>query len=201
MKCFYKLGRFLTPHSCFWWFFFLCTGLSWSFADGNGNSSTYQYIYNLTICELNGTAWSSAYFPWVVETFVLYPVATHILSLGFLTTSHALDALGLGAVSIMGLYNQRYVLSSIYGICALAAFVCFAVCAVKNCMACRYACTRFTNFIVDDRGRIHRWKSPVVVEKLGKAEIGSNLVTIKHVVLEGVKAQPLTRTSAEQWEA
>nr|AMO03668.1 envelope glycoprotein GP5 [Porcine reproductive and respiratory syndrome virus]AMO03669.1 envelope glycoprotein GP5 [Porcine reproductive and respiratory syndrome virus] len=201
MRCSYKLGRFSIPHSCFWWLFFLCTGLSWSFADGNGNSSTYQSIYNLTICELNGTAWLSTNFPWAVETFVLYPVATHILSLGFLTTSHLLDALGLGAVFITGFCANRYVLSSVYGACAIAAFVCFAIRAAKNCMACRYACTRFTNFIVDDRGRIHRWKSPVVVEKLGKAEIGSSLVTIKHVVLEGVKAQPLTRTSAEQWEA
>nr|WHO19454.1 GP5 [Betaarterivirus suid 1] len=200
MKCFHKLGPFLIPHSCFWWFFLLCIGLSWSFADGNGNSSTYQYIYNLTICELNGTTWLSTHFYWAVETFVLYPVVTHIISLGFLTTSHFFDALGLSAVSITGFYDQRYVLSSIYGICALAAFVCFIIRAAKNCMACRYARTRFTNFIVDDRGRIHRWKSPVVVEKLGKAEIGGDLVSIKHVVLEGVKAQPLTRTPAEQWK-
>nr|AFH77724.1 glycoprotein 5 [Porcine reproductive and respiratory syndrome virus] len=201
MRCSCKLGRFLIPHSCFCWLFLLCIGLSWSFADGNGNSSTYQYIYNLTICELNGTIWLSDHFYWAVETFVLYPVATHILSLGFLTTSHFFDALGLGAVSVTGLYDKRYVLSSIYGACALAALVCFAIRAAKNCMACRYARTRFTNFIVDDRGRIHRWKSPIVVEKLGKADIGGDLVTIKHVVLEGVKAQPLMRTSAEQWEA
>nr|WHO19383.1 GP5 [Betaarterivirus suid 1] len=201
MRCSYKLVPSLIPHSCFRWLFLLCTGLSWSFAVGNGNSSTYQYIYNLTICELNGTDWLSTHFSWAVETFVLYPVVTHILSLGFLTTSHFLDALGLGAVSITGFCSQRYVLSSIYGTCALAAFICFIIRAAKNCMACRYARTRFTNFIVDDRGRIHRWKSPVVVEKLGKAEIGGDLVTIKHVVLEGVKAQPLTRTSAEQWEA
>nr|WHO19414.1 GP5 [Betaarterivirus suid 1] len=196
-----KLGNLLIPRSCSWWLFLLCIGLSWSFADGNGNSSTYQYIYNLTICELNGTAWLSTHFSWAVETFVLYPVVTHILSLGFLTTSHFFDALGLGAVSITGFCDKRYVLGSIYGVCAFAAFVCFVIRAAKNCMACRYARTRFTNFIVDDRGRIHRWKSPVVVEKLGKAEIGSDLVTIKHVILEGVKAQPLIRTSAEQWEA
>nr|UIE30357.1 GP5 [Porcine reproductive and respiratory syndrome virus] len=201
MKCSHKLGRFLIPRSCFWWLFLLCTGLSWSFADGNNNSSTSQYIYNLTICELNGTAWLSSNFHWAVETFVLYPVATHILSLGFLTTSHLFDTLGLGAVSVTGFHGERYVLSSVYGACALAAFVCFVIRAAKNCMACRYARTRFTNFIVDDRGRIHRWKSPIVVERLGKADISGDLVTIKHVVLEGVKAQPLTRTSAEQWEA
>nr|ABO32611.1 envelope glycoprotein [Porcine reproductive and respiratory syndrome virus] len=201
MRCSCKLVRFLTPHSCFWWLFLLCTGLPWSFVDGSDNSSTYQYIYNLTICELNGTAWLSGHFDWAVETFVLYPVVTHILSLGFLTTSHFFDALGLCAVSITGFYDKRYVLSSIYGACALAALVCFVIRAAKNCMACRYARTRFTNFIVDNRGRIYRWKSPIVVEKSGKAEVGGDLVTIKHVILEGVKAQPLTRTSAEQWEA
>nr|AGW21552.1 GP5 [Porcine reproductive and respiratory syndrome virus] len=201
MRCSHKLGHILTPYPCWCWLFLLCTGLSWSFADGSGNSSTYQYIYNLTICELNGTVWLSNHFQWAVETFVLYPVFTHIVSLGFLTISHFLDMFCLGAVAVMGFYGGRYVLSSVYGVCTFAAIICFAIRAAKNCMACRYARTRFTNFIVDDRGRIHRWKSPIVVEKLGKAEIGNDLVTIKHVVLEGVKAQPLTRTSAEQWEA
>nr|WOA01452.1 GP5 [Betaarterivirus suid 1] len=201
MKCSHRSGHFLTPYSCCCWLFLLCTGLSWSFAVGNGDSSTYQYIYNLTICELNGTAWLHKHFDWAVETFVLYPVVTHILSLGFLTTSHFFDAFGLSVVSAAGFHDRRYVLSSVYGVCAFAAFVCFVIRAAKNCMACRYARTRFTNFIVDDRGRIHRWKSPIVVEKLGKAEVGGDLVTIKHVILEGVKAQPLTKTSAEQWEA
>nr|QPI69292.1 GP5 glycosylated envelope protein [Porcine reproductive and respiratory syndrome virus 1] len=201
MRCSHKLGRFLTPHSYSWWLSLLCTGLSWSFANGNGNSSTRQYIYNLTVCELNGTDWLSGHFNWAVEAFVLYPVATHILSLGFLTTSHFFDALGLSAVSATGFASGRYVLSSVYGACAFAALVCFVIRAAKNCMACRYARTRFTNFIVDDRGRIYRWRSPIVVEKLGKAQVGSDLVTIKHVVLEGVKAQPSTKTSAEQWEA
>nr|QDH09250.1 glycoprotein 5 [Porcine reproductive and respiratory syndrome virus] len=201
MRCSHKLGFSSTPRFCFWWLFLLYTGLSWSFADGNGNSSTYQYIYNLTICELNGTAWVSNNFHWAVETFVLYPVVTHILSLGFLTTSHFFDALGLGAVAVTGFYGGRYVLSSVYGTCAFAALVCFAIRIVKNFMACRYARTRFTNFIVDDRGGVHRWRSPIVVERLGKAEVGDALVTIKHVVIEGVKALPLTKTSAEQWQA
>nr|WAL36007.1 ORF5 protein [Betaarterivirus suid 1] len=201
MRCSHRLGRTLTLYPCYCWLFLLCTGLSWSFADGNGDSSTYQYIYNLTICELNGTEWLSGHFQWAVETFVLYPVVTHVISLGFLTTSHFFDTLGLGVVSVIGFCNERYVLSSVYGVCALAALICFVIRAAKNCMACRYARTRFTNFIVDDRGKIHRWKSSIVVEKLGKAEVGNDLITVKHVVLEGAKAQPLTRTSAEQWEA
>nr|ABW73251.1 major envelope glycoprotein GP5 [Porcine reproductive and respiratory syndrome virus] len=201
MKCSHRSGSFSTLRFCYYWLFLLSTGSFWSFAAANGNSSTYQYIYNLTICELNGTDWLNNKFDWAVESFVLYPVMTHILSLGFLTTSHFFDTFGLGIVSIAGYFHGRYVLSSIYGVCASSALVCFAIRAVKNCMACRYARTRFTNFIVDDRGKVYRWKSPVVVEKLGKAEVGGDLVTIKHVVLEGVKAQPLTKTSAEQWEA
>nr|AAM15954.1 envelope glycoprotein [Porcine reproductive and respiratory syndrome virus] len=197
----HRLGRFSTPLTCFWWIFLLCTGLSWSSVDGNGNSSTYQYIYNLTICELNGTDWLSASFSLGSRDLCALPGVTQILSLGFLTTSHFFDALGLGAVSTAGFVGGRYVLSSVYGSCAFAALVCFVIRAAKNCMACRYARTRFTNFIVDDRGRTHRWKSPIVVEKLGKAEVGGDLVAIKHVVLEGVKAQPLTRTSSDQWEA
>nr|ABW73241.1 major envelope glycoprotein GP5 [Porcine reproductive and respiratory syndrome virus] len=201
MRCLRKSGGSSTPHSCSWWLSLLCIGSFWSFAAGNDNSSTYQYIYNLTLCELNGTAWLSDHFEWAVESFVLYPVVTHILSLGFLTTSHFFDTLGLGVVSAAGFCGGRYVLSSIYGVCALAALVCFIIRVAKNCMRHPYACTRFTNFIVDDRGRIHRWKSPIVVEKMGKAEVGGDLVTIKHVVLGGIKAQPLTRTPAEQWEA
>nr|ABW73240.1 major envelope glycoprotein GP5 [Porcine reproductive and respiratory syndrome virus] len=201
MRCSHKLGSSSTPRFCSWWLFLLFTGLSWSSAASDGNSSTYQYIYNLTICELNGTEWLSGNFDWAVESFVFYPVVTHILSLGFLTMSHFFDTLGLGVVATAGFYSRRYVLSSIYGVCALAALMCFAIRVAKNCMRAPYARTRFTNFIVDDRGRVHRWKSPIVVERSGKAEVGGNLVTIKHVVLEGVKAQPLTKTSAEQWEA
>nr|AAM15944.1 truncated envelope glycoprotein [Porcine reproductive and respiratory syndrome virus] len=47
MRCSHKLGRFLNPRFSLLGGFFLCTGLSWSFAEGNGNSSTYQYIYDL----------------------------------------------------------------------------------------------------------------------------------------------------------
>nr|AAM15943.1 envelope glycoprotein [Porcine reproductive and respiratory syndrome virus] len=200
MRCYHKLGRFLTLHSCFWWLFLLCTGLSWSFADGNGNSSTYQYIYKLTICELNGTEWLSTHFDWAVETFVLYPVATHILSLGFLTKSHFFDALGLGAVSTTGFVGGRYVLTSVYGACALPALVFFVIRAAKIAWLGATPAPGSPTLLWTTGGTIHRKVSPIVVEKLGKSEIDGDLVTIKHMVLEGVKAQPLTRTSAKQWE-
>nr|AHI17575.1 envelope glycoprotein GP5 [Porcine reproductive and respiratory syndrome virus]AHI17589.1 envelope glycoprotein GP5 [Porcine reproductive and respiratory syndrome virus] len=165
----------------------------------NSNSSHIQLIYNLTLCELNGTDWLAQKFDWAVETFVIFPVLTHIVSYGALTTSHFLDTVGLATVSTAGYYHGRYVLSSIYAACALAALICFAIRLAKNCMSWRYSCTRYTNFLLDTKGRLYRWRSPVIVEKGGKVEVGGHLIDLKRVVLDGSAATPLTRVSAEQW--
>nr|WPJ73804.1 GP5 protein [Porcine reproductive and respiratory syndrome virus 2] len=165
----------------------------------HGNSSHIQLIYNLTLCELNGTDWLAQRFSWAVETFVIFPVLTHIVSYGALTTSHFLDTVGLATVSTAGYYHERYVLSSIYAICALAALICFVIRLAKNCMSWRYSCTRYTNFLLDTKGRLYRWRSPVIVEKRGKVEVEGHLIDLKRVVLDGSAATPLTRVSAEQW--
>nr|ACG52887.1 envelope glycoprotein [Porcine reproductive and respiratory syndrome virus] len=167
-------------------------------ANSNG-SSYFQSIYNLTLCELNGTDWLAGNFNWAVETFVIFPALTHIVSYGALTTSHLLDTVGLGAVSTAGFYHGRYVLSSIYAACALAAFICFVIRFVKNCMSWRYSCTRYTNFLLDTKGRLYRWRSPVIIEKGGKVEVEGHLIDLKRVVLDGSAATPITRVSAEQW--
>nr|ACG54359.1 envelope glycoprotein [Porcine reproductive and respiratory syndrome virus] len=165
----------------------------------NSSSSNLQLIYNLTICELNGTNWLGNHFSWAVETFVIFPVLTHIVSYGALTTSHFLDTAGLITVSIAGYHHERYVLSSIYAVCALAALICFVIRLTKNCMSWRYSCTRYTNFLLDTKGRLYRWRSPVIIEKGGKIEVGSNLIDLKRVVLDGSAATPVTKVSAEQW--
>nr|ACG52654.1 envelope glycoprotein [Porcine reproductive and respiratory syndrome virus] len=167
-------------------------------ADSN-SSSHLQLIYNLTICELNGTDWLNNHFSWAVETFVIFPVLTHIVSYGALTTSHFLDTVGLITVSTAGYYHKRYVLSSIYAVCALAALICFVIRLTKNCMSWRYSCTRYTNFLLDTKGRLYRWRSPVIIEKKGKIEVGGDLIDLKRVVLDGSAATPVTKVSAEQW--
>nr|AMO03573.1 envelope glycoprotein GP5 [Porcine reproductive and respiratory syndrome virus] len=167
-------------------------------ANGN-NSSNLQLIYNLTLCELNGTDWLNERFDWAVETFVIFPVITHIVSYGALTTSHFLDTVALTTVSTAGFYHERYVLSSIYAACALAALICFVIRLAKNCMSWRYSCTRYTNFLLDTKGRLYRWRSPVIVEKRGKVEVEGQLIDLKRVVLDGSAATPVTRISAEQW--
>nr|ABE70429.1 envelope glycoprotein [Porcine reproductive and respiratory syndrome virus] len=165
----------------------------------NDSSSHLQLIYNLTICELNGTDWLNDHFSWAVETFVIFPVLTHIVSYGALTTSHFLDTVGLITVSTAGYYHGRYVLSSIYAVCALAALICFVIRLTKNCMSWRYSCTRYTNFLLDTKGRLYRWRSPVLIEKRGKIEVGGDLIDLKRVVLDGSAATPVTKVSAEQW--
>nr|WMD01342.1 glycoprotein 5 [Porcine reproductive and respiratory syndrome virus] len=165
----------------------------------NDNSSHIQLIYNLTLCELNGTEWLAARFDWAVECFVIFPVLTHIISYGALTTSHLLDTVSLVTVSTAGYYHGRYVMSSIYAVCAFAALICFVIRLAKNCVSWRYSCTRYTNFLLDTKGKIYRWRSPVIVEKGGKVEVEGHLIDLKRVVLDGSAATPLTRVSAERW--
>nr|QCY65159.1 major envelope protein GP5 [Porcine reproductive and respiratory syndrome virus]UOF38024.1 capsid protein [Porcine reproductive and respiratory syndrome virus]UOF38025.1 capsid protein [Porcine reproductive and respiratory syndrome virus] len=196
------LGKCLTAGYCLRSFFLWCIVPSCFvvLVDANQNNSSYsQLIYNLTLCELNGTDWLAQKFDWAVETFVIFPVLTHIVSYGALTTSHFLDTAGLVTVSTAGYYHGRYVLSSIYAVCALAALTCFVIRLTKNCMSWRYSCTRYTNFLLDTKGRIYRWRSPVIIEKKGKVEVDGHLIDLKKVVLDGSAATPVTKISAEQW--
>nr|ABE71149.1 envelope glycoprotein [Porcine reproductive and respiratory syndrome virus] len=196
------LGRCLTAGYCSQLPSLWCIVPFWFavLVSANSTSSSYsQSIYNLTLCELNGTDWLANKFDWAVETFVIFPVLTHIVSYGALTTSHLLDTVGLVTVSTAGFYHGRYVLSSIYAACALAALICFVIRFAKNCMSWRYSCTRYTNFLLDTKGRLYRWRSPVIIEKGGKVEVAGHLIDLKRVVLDGSAATPLTRVSAEQW--
>nr|ACG54561.1 envelope glycoprotein [Porcine reproductive and respiratory syndrome virus] len=196
------LGKCLTAGYCsqlpfLWCIVPFCLA---ALVNANNNSSSHlQLIYNLTICELNGTDWLNNHFSWAVETFVIFPALTHIVSYGALTTSHFLDTVGLITVSTAGYCHERYVLSSIYAVCALAALICFVIRLTKNCMSWRYSCTRYTNFLLDTKGRIYRWRSPVIIEKRGKIEVGGDLIDLKRVVLDGSAATPVTKVSAEQW--
>nr|ACG54905.1 envelope glycoprotein [Porcine reproductive and respiratory syndrome virus] len=196
------LGKCLTAGYCsqlpfLWCIVPFCLA---ALVNANSNSSSHlQLIYNLTICELNGTDWLNNHFSWAVETFVIFPALTHIVSYGALTTSHFLDTVGLITVSTAGYYHKRYVLSSIYAACALAALICFVIRLTKNCMSWRYSCTRYTNFLLDTKGRLYRWRSPVIIEKGGKIAVGGDLIDLKRVVLDGSAATPVTKVSAEQW--
>nr|WGD14074.1 glycoprotein 5 [Porcine reproductive and respiratory syndrome virus] len=195
-------GECLTACYCSQLSFLWCMGLFCfvGSVNANSNSSSHlQLIYNLTICELNGTEWLNEKFEWAVGTLVIFLALTHIVSFGALTTSHFLDTVGLITVFTAGYRHGRYGLSSMYAVCALAALICFTIRLAKNCKSWRYSCTRYTNFFLDTKGKLYRWRSPVITEKGGKVGKVGHLIDFKRVVLDGSAATPVTKISAEQW--
>lgn len=165
-----------------------------------GGNSTKQLICNLTLCELNTTTYQG-HFSYVVEAFVLFPALTHVLSFRFLTTAHFLDAITLGAVVAAGYHESRWIISSVYLFGALCATIFFICRFVRNCMALRYKCTRYTNFIIDTKGKLHRNSSPVLVQEHGKVHTSDGLVEVKTVVLDGQLARLSKTIPAEKWQA
>nr|WGD14082.1 glycoprotein 5 [Porcine reproductive and respiratory syndrome virus] len=195
-------GECLTACYCSQLPFLWCMGLFCfvGSVNANNNSSSHlQLIYNLTICELNGTDWLDKKFKWAVGALVIFLVLTHIVSFGALTTSHFLDTVGLITVSTAGYLHGRYVWSSMYAVCALGALVWFTIRLAKNSKSWRYSCTRYTNFLKDTKGKLYRWRSPVIIKKGGKVDVGGHLIDLKRVVLDGSAATPVTKISAEQW--
>nr|WFD49956.1 GP5 [Bamboo rat arterivirus]WFG95407.1 GP5 [Arteriviridae sp.] len=194
LRCLQRLGTGLMP--CL--FALLCFSFVTT-STANSSNSTKMLVYNLTLCELNVTGFTDK-FDYVVETYVVFPALTHFLSLKFLTFSHLCDTLILGTVAGLGFWQSRYCLSVAYACAACVGFLYFAVHAVRNCMAWRYACTNRTNFILDSKGRVHPSRSSVIVVKNGQALTSSGPVDLKTVVLDGVKATLKTTALAEQWQ-
>lgn len=199
MKCLKKSEFVLTPSSFQYVFVIFCIASICVSSDAT-NSSTKNLIYNLTLCELNVTDYA-AHFPYAVEAFVIAPALTHLLSYQFLTTAHFLDFVTLGAVAVSGYVKEVYVITSIYCVCSVLAFIFFMVRFVKNALAWRYKCTRFTNFIIDTKGFLHRHKGPVLIQEHGRVLTGDGPVEVKTVVIEGQQAHLVRSITAERWES
>lgn len=202
MRCSGRLARLLIQSACCFSVFslFIASTHAGCGSSSTGDNSTKQLICNLTLCELNTTSYKD-HFSYVVEAFVLFPAVTHILSLRFLTTAHFLDAVTLGAVVAAGYRESRWMISSFYlfgATCATAFFMCRFV---RNCMALRYKCTRYTNFIIDTKGKLHRNSSPVLVQEHGRVHTSDGLVEVKTVVLDGQLARLSKTIPAERWQA
>lgn len=202
MRCLRNLASSLIQLASFFFVFSLFiasthAGCGSSKTDAN---STKQLICNLTLCELNTTKYQNQ-FSYVVEAFVLFPAVTHVISFWFLTTAHFLDAITLGAVVAAGYNESKWMISSIYLFGALCATIFFLCRFVRNCMALRYKCTRYTNFIIDTKGKLHRNSSPVLVQEHGRVHTSDGLVEVKTVVLDGQLARLSKTIPAERWQA
>lgn len=202
MRCLKRLASSLIRLASFFFVFslFIASTHAGCGLPDTSNNSTKQLICNLTLCELNATKYQQS-FSYAVEAFVLFPAVTHVLSFWFLTTAHLLDAVSLGAVVVAGYLESRWIISSVYLFGAFCAFVFFICRFVRNCMALRYKCTRYTNFIIDTKGILHRNSSPVLVQEHGRVHTPDGLVEVKTVVLDGQLARLSKTIPAERWQA
>lgn len=201
MRCLRKLANLPIQSASFFFLFswFIASTHAGCGLSGASSNSTKQLMCNLTLCELNVTSYKN-HFSYVVEAFVLFPAATHVLSFWFLTTAHLLDAITLGAVVAAGYKESRWIISSVYLFGALCATIFFLCRFVRNCMALRYKCTRYTNFIIDTKGKLHRNSSPVLVQEHGRVHTSDGLVEVKTVVLDGQLARLSKTIPAERWQ-
>lgn len=201
MRCLEKLAKLLIQLAfCFFVFsLFIASTHAGCGIPQPDNNSTKQLICNLTLCELNVTKYQSG-FSYAVEAFVIFPAITHVLSFWFLTTAHFLDAITLGAVVVAGYLESRWIISSVYLFGAVCAATFFTCRFVRNCMALRYKCTRYTNFIIDTKGSLHRNSSPVLVQEHGRVQTAEGLVEVKTVVLDGQLARLSKTIPAEKWQ-
>lgn len=201
MRCSERLARLLIQSALFFFVFslFIASTHAGCGISDNSSNSTKQLLCNLTLCELNATSYQE-HFSYIVEAFVLFPAVTHILSFRFLTTAHFLDAVTLGAVVAAGYRENRWIISSVYLFGALCAAIFFICRFVRNCMALRYKCTRYTNFIIDTKGILHRNSSPVLIQEHGRVHTPDGLVEVKTVVLDGQLARLSKTIPAERWQ-
>nr|QAB05856.1 GP5 protein [Southwest baboon virus 1] len=134
----------------------------------------------------------------LLETYLAVPLLTHLLSYYFATTAAFLDFTFFG-----GLASTAYIYESpallLYTPLALIFLVVFTRRLTRNIMALRYAWTRHTNFIIDQKGRLFVNHDDVLIEGPNGVKIANTEVRIATVVLGGRKANLLRSAHAEEW--
>lgn len=198
MKCFKRSGQLWMQCPSF--FFVVCFFCGCSYATASSSQNiTKSQLYNLTLCDWNVTENVNT-FPYMVEVVVIAPMLTHVISFKFLTTAHFIDAFLFGCMVYQGYVQERYIMSSIFLSCGIFATCFFISRFARNIMALRYAWTRRTNFILDQKGNVHPNRSAVIESVHGRVITPSGDFEPKAVILEGHKARLLKTVPAEKWE-
>ncbi|AMB20718.1 GP5 protein [Kafue kinda chacma baboon virus] len=133
-----------------------------------------------------------------LETYVAAPLLTHMLSYYFGTTAAFLDFLFFGGLSIAA-YGYSSPAFLLYTPLAVIFMVVFCKKIILNFLALRFAWTRHTNFIIDQKGRLFVNHDDVLVEGPNGVRFGDQEVRIATVVLGGRKANLLRTAHAEEW--
>nr|AHH53624.1 large glycoprotein [Kibale red colobus virus 1] len=152
---------------------------------------SHCYLHTVTGLNINHTAI-------ILETYLAYPLLTHLLSYSMATTAAFLDFLFFGGLAITAYY---YVSPSIFFFTPLALIflVIFIKRIIENCLALRYAWTRHTNFILDDKGRVFVNHDDVLIGDKQGLRVGDQKIKAAAVVFRGRRAELLREAHAEEW--
>nr|AHH54184.1 large glycoprotein [Kibale red colobus virus 2] len=134
----------------------------------------------------------------ILETYLAYPLLTHLLSYFMATTAAFLDFAFFGGLALSAYYfvSPAFLL---YLPLALIFLVVFLKRLIVNIMSCRYAWTRHTNYILDNHGRIFVNHDDVLIEDKGKIKVGDKGVEAAKVILGGREATTLRKACVEEW--
>ncbi|AHH53862.1 large glycoprotein [Kibale red colobus virus 1] len=154
-------------------------------------NNTHCYLHSVTGFNVNHTAI-------ILETYLAYPLLTHLLSYSMATTAAFLDFLFFGGLAVTAYY---YVSPSFlfFTPLALIFLVIFIRRIIENCLALRYAWTRHTNFILDDKGRVFVNHDDVLIGDKQGLRVGDQKIKAAAVVFKGRRAELLREAHAEEW--
>nr|AHH53932.1 large glycoprotein [Kibale red colobus virus 2] len=164
------------------------------------NNNTQQFNKGVTVKDFhmyyNGSLRN--YSKIILETYLAYPLLTHLLSYFMATTAAFLDFAFFGGLALSAYYfvSPAFLL---YLPLALIFLVVFLKRLIVNIMSCRYAWTRHTNYILDNHGRIFVNHDDVLIEDKGKIKLGDKGVEAAKVILGGREATTLRKACVEEW--
>nr|AIP91254.1 GP5 protein [Mikumi yellow baboon virus 1] len=133
-----------------------------------------------------------------LETYLAVPLLTHMLSYFCATTAAFLDFTFFGGLAGAAYYYRSPALL-LYTPLALVFLTVFIRRLTLNILALRYAWTRHTNFIIDQKGRLFVNHDDVLVEGPNGVKLADKEVRVATVVLGGRKAHLLRSAHAEEW--
>nr|AIP91280.1 GP5 protein [Mikumi yellow baboon virus 1] len=154
-------------------------------------SSLACILHNYTGTQINHTKI-------LLETYLAVPLLTHMLSYFCATTAAFLDFTFFGGLAGTAYYYRSPALL-LYTPLALIFLVVFIRRLTLNILALRFAWTRHTNFIIDQKGRLFVNHDDVLIEGPNGVKLADKEVRVATVVLGGRKAHLLRSAHAEEW--
>ncbi|AGA19110.1 ORF7 [Kibale red-tailed guenon virus 1] len=150
-----------------------------------------NYLKNYTGVNINHTTV-------VLETYLAYPIFTHLLSYYFATTAAFLDFTFFAGLGLTAIYYESPAFVVFLPLAAIFLGL-FALRLTRNVMALRHAWTRHTNFIISEDGKLFVNHDDCLIEDRGGVRLGKQIVKVKKVILGGREAHLEKQAHVEDW--